>query len=151
MQSIRKLEQVKRHANVAQPLPSFGGAKLNRPSCADWRQWRLISLAIVLFDLRRLQSLNVSNCVSLHGDDLCSCLTSHSLVSLELWRVPHTTARALFGLASAKSAATLQELDVGWCSAVDAATGCVVAIAKACHALKKVIRTSIKRYSSFFA
>ena len=90
--------------------------------------------------------MNLSACVKIIGDDLCSTIaqTQPNLRSLELWRLPGVTSTGVFELSKLPN---LEELDLGWCRQVNAQTGCIVQIVTNCVKLVKLVLTAQRQTS----
>ena len=63
---------------------------------------------------------------------------------LDLWRTKSLTSRGVFSLSYLPS---LVELDIGWCSNVDASSGCLVALANGCKNLQRLILPAQRQLS----
>ena len=71
-------------------------------------------------------------------------ITQPELISLELWRNASLSSQ---GVSSLCALLNLQELDIGWCTGVDAETGCVVRLVETCSDLVKLFLTAHRQTS----
>ncbi|TRY63872.1 hypothetical protein TCAL_00886 [Tigriopus californicus] len=88
-----------------------------------------------------LLMLNVSACRLIDGDETAEALSVHcpNLVALEMWRNSSLT---WSGVDSLCQLPFLRELDLGWCTSVDATTGSLVRLTQKCPRLEKVFLTA---------
>ncbi|KAJ7382781.1 F-box and leucine-rich repeat protein 4 [Desmophyllum pertusum] len=94
-------------------------------------------------------SISILVTVTCSRNATCSCrlLSTHcsGLVSLDLWRAKSLTDVGIVSLGD--GCALLEELDVGWCSNVTAASECIVYLASKCRKLKKLFLTALRSVS----
>ena len=86
-----------------------------------------------------MEQLKIGSCNNLNADTICSILaksaSSRTLTVLDLWRSRSLTSRGVFSLTYLPN---LRDLDLGWCSGVDANSGCLVALVNSCKLLEKL-------------
>ena len=92
--------------------------------------------------------LKVGSCGNLNADTICSVLAKsascRTLTVLDLWRSKSLTSRGVFSLTYLPK---LRDVDLGWCSGVDANTGCLVALANSCKQLQKLFLSAQRQLS----
>jgi len=101
-------------------------------------QVRTQELKNILEQARGLEYLNLGACNNVNADTICATLAKFnwsSLKGLDLWRSRSLTSRGVFSLSYVRG---LLELDIGWCSGVDASSGCLVALVSSCKLLQKL-------------
>lgn len=93
-----------------------------------------------------LETLNLSCCSQINGDDICHTLAAlrPGLKALELWRVTSVTS---VGVLALKALPELQELDIGWCTGVNAQSGCIVQLVNECPNLVKLVLSAQRQTS----
>lgn len=92
-----------------------------------------------------LEHLNLGNVQTVKDfDGIASALGKNCkhLKSLNLWRAKSFTAEGLDSLS--QNCQQLEELDLGWCSNIQAQSNCFVTLVQSCQKLKKLFLTSIR-------
>ncbi|XP_071811417.1 F-box/LRR-repeat protein 4-like isoform X2 [Apostichopus japonicus] len=92
-----------------------------------------------------LQHLNVGNVITIQDFDLiASSLGKYckNLKSLNFWRAKGLTAEGVDYFS--QNCHQLEELDIGWCSHIQAQSQCFITLVQSCQKLKKLFLTSIR-------
>jgi F-box/leucine-rich repeat protein 4 len=92
------------------------------------------------------ECLDIGSCSKVDADVICTFLSKHNrkLKGLDLWRHLSLTSR---GVAALSHLTELVELDLGWCSNVDANTGCIISVVKSCQKISKLFLTAHRQTS----
>jgi len=103
-------------------------------------------LSAILRVSPELLHLRLSSCSEVNGDATCQQLASTNvkLISLELWRVTTLTGE---GATKCAQLTSLRDLDIGWCSQVDANDGCLVQVFETCTRLSRLVLAALRTLS----
>merc|ERR1712098_796580 len=111
-------------------------------------QIRTPDLRVMIEHCKGLEQLKIGSCGNLNADTICSvlakCASSRTLTVLDLWRSKSLTSRGVFSLTYLSN---LRDLDIGWCSGVDANSGCLGALVNSCKLLEKLFVSAQRQLS----
>jgi len=150
LRSVSKFCKNLEHLNLANchmldqffTVPSLKSLDLYRT------QIRTPDLKAIVEHCKGLESLKIGSCGNINADTICSALaksaSSRTLSLLDLWRSKSLTARGVFSLTHLTR---LRDLDLGWCTGVDANSGCLVALVNSCNLLEKLFLAAHRQLS----